>query len=185
MFIIIIKSYVLYILYVLCFYTTGRAGLFTQASRDHRHMSKALSYDMTTATTSLCVRKFSSPLQPYGTTVVKCCLLLTVMSFHSTWLQKTAQPTVCKVQASPEGPGNIPPPPDRADYNTSIFFPRSTNVHPWASQKGCLKRPQMPANKHTSVLKGNPMPVLRWWRPSRGLASVADRQSEQNTTLRE
>lgn len=77
------------------------------------------------------------------------------------------------------------PPPHRADYNTSIFFPRSTNVHPWASQKGCLKRPQMPANKHTSVLKGNPMPVLRWWRPSRGLASVADRQSEQNTTLRE
>lgn len=55
---------------MLYFYTTGRAGLLTHAARDHRHMSKALSYDMTTATTSLCVRKFSSPLQPYGTTVV-------------------------------------------------------------------------------------------------------------------
>lgn len=170
---------------MLYFYTTGRAGLFTQASRDHRHMSKALSYDMTTAT-SLCVRKFSSPSQPYGTTVISaiCCWPWCRSTAHG--CRKKHSPQYVRFRCPLRVLETYPPPPShRADYNTSIFFPRSTNVHPWASQKGCLKRPQTPANKHTLVLKGNPMPVLRWWRPSRGLASVADRQSEQNTTLHE
>lgn len=67
-FIIILKYYVLYVgLCAVLLYAWQRRFVDTSLTT-HTHVSCALCYDVTVATTSLSERRFSAPLQYHGTT---------------------------------------------------------------------------------------------------------------------